>query len=135
MKKPFFGLTKPKLTYSGIDDIGQDIREIPPPEKICLLREIQKRNPRDLTISKGHEVRTGQRLRPFADMDVYLTATATGVITDVSLKTEFSDRTLISVSIESGQKDLWDPEFEKAGISAEAEDALHFFSTLRGSLT
>lgn len=130
MKKPFFGLTRPKLAYSGIDDTGPDIQEIPVPERIFFSRQIKKGE--GPTISRGQEVRTGQRLRPLEDMRVCVTATATGVIGDVSVETDYSGRTTLSMSIETEPKDRWDPEFEQAGISAQSEDVLSYLSALPG---
>lgn len=132
IKKPFFGLTKPKLSYSGIDDISHDIQDIPPSDRLFLSLTCDKQEMQNLTISTGNEVRTGQRLRPFPTLKAYLTSTATGVITDISLKTESFGRPLLSVCIEAGQRDLWDAEFEKSGIKPDSEDALSFLSGLPG---
>jgi len=130
MKKPFFGLTRPKLAYSGIDDLGPDVQEIPVPERIVFSRQFKQGGEQGLTLSRGQEVRTGQRLRPLNDMGVCLTATASGVIGDVSIETDYSGRTAFSMSIQTEAKDRWDPEFEQAEISAESEDVLSYLSAL-----
>jgi len=132
MKKPFFGLTKPKMTYSGIDDTGQNIQEIPPPNRIVLSSEAATGLPPDVSLSTGQEVRTGQRLRPLSGAGGYLTATATGVISDVSATTEGEERTRVSVSIDKGPKEVWDPEFENGRLSPESENVLSYFSLLPG---
>jgi electron transport complex protein RnfC len=132
MKKPFFGLAKPKLSYSGIDDVGQDIQEIPTPDRLFLSLRCGKRDAHDLMISTGSEIRTGQRLRPFPGRDVYLTATATGVIRDISFETGYFGRSFISVSIEAKQRDNWDPEFEQTEMKPDSENVLSFFPGLPG---
>ena len=132
IKKPFFGLGKPKLSYSRIDDVAHDIQDIPPSDKLFLSLTCDKQDMQNLAISTGNEVRTGQRLRPFPTLETYLTSGATGVITDISLKTESFGPPLLSVCIEAGQRDLWDAEFEKRGIKPDSEDAPSFLSGLPG---
>jgi Na+-translocating ferredoxin:NAD+ oxidoreductase subunit C len=132
IKKPFFGLTGPKLQYATIDDIGQDIREIPLPGTVYLSATIDESHSRSLAIKRGEAVRTGQRLRLFTHADVVLTATATGVISDIRFETGASDRTAISICIETREKDVWDPEFEMAEITADAPEALTFLCALPG---
>ena len=132
IKKPFFGLTGPRLSYAGMKDVGLDIREIPLPGRIRISAKIEGHTPPGLAIKKGEKVRTGQRLRLFGDTDAYMTATATGVISDVSIDPEGSGGTVVSVCIETGDRDFWDPEFEKAGITADAPEALSFLSGLPG---
>jgi len=132
MKKPFFGLTKPKLTYTGIDDIGHDIQEIPPSDRLFLSLNCTKEDMQDLTVSIGNEVKTGQKLRPFSGMEACLTAPATGVITDISFETGYFDQSFVSFSIQAGERDNWDAEFEQTGMKPESENVLSFFSGLPG---
>jgi Na+-translocating ferredoxin:NAD+ oxidoreductase subunit C len=132
IKKPFFGLMKPRLTYSGVDDIGHDIQEIPPPDRLFLSLECKKEDMQDLTVSIGTEVRTGQRVRPFSTLDVYLTSPATGVISDITFETGAFDQSHLLFSIQAGQRDNWDAEFEQAGMTPDAENVLSFFSALPG---
>jgi electron transport complex protein RnfC len=132
MKKPFFGLTKPKLSYSGIDDIGHDIQEIPPSDRLFLSLKCKKQGMQDLAVSTGNEVRTGQRLMPFSGMEAYLTSPATGVITDVSFGTGYLDQSFVSFSVQAGQRDNWDAEFEQTGMKPDSENVLSFFSGLPG---
>jgi len=132
MKKPFFGLTKPKLTYTGIDDIGQDIQTIPPSDRLFLSLNCTKQDMQDLKLSIGSEVKTGQKLRPFSGMEACLTAPATGVITGISFETGYFDQSFVSFSIQAGERDNWDAEFEQAGIKPESENVLSFFSGLPG---
>jgi len=132
IKKPFFGLGKPKLSYSGIEDSGHDIQEIPPSDRLFLSLTCDRRDMQDLAISTGNEVRTGQRLRPFPTLEAYLTATATGGITGIALETGYFGKPFLSISIDAGQKDLWDIEFEESGIKPDSENALSFLSGLPG---
>ena len=132
MKKPFFGLTKPKLTYSGIEDIGHDIQEIPPSGRLFLSLNCEQQDMQDLAFSTGHEVRTGQRVRPFSGREAYLTSPATGIITDISFETGHFDRSFVSLSIQAGQKDNWDAEFEQADMKPDSENVLSFLSGLPG---
>ncbi|MBL7224654.1 MAG: 4Fe-4S dicluster domain-containing protein [Desulfobacteraceae bacterium] len=133
IKKPFFGLGKPKLKYSGIKNIeGKDVKEIPPSTRITLMHKSPSGEPGDLALSIGDEVRTGQKLNLRETGEEYLTSTATGTITDISHTTGYAGQSFISVSIEARSKDQWDDEFEKTGKNAAPENALPFLSCLPG---
>lgn len=115
IKKPFFGLGKPKLRYSGIKDLeGKDVKEIPPSTRITLMHKSPNGELDDLALSIGDEVRTGQKLNLRETGEEYLTSTATGTIIDISHTTGYAAQSFTSVSIEAKSKDLWDDKFEKA---------------------
>jgi len=133
IKKPFFGLGKPKLKYSGIENIeGKDVKEIPPSTMITLMHKTPDSELDDLALSIGDEVKTGQKLNLRKTGEEYLTSTATGIITDISHTTGYAGQSFTSVSIEVGSKDLWDDEFEKTEKDAAPENALPFLSCLPG---
>lgn len=133
MKKPFFGLGKPKIQYSGVKNIeGGDVKEIPPSTRITLMHRSPSSELGNLAISTGDEVKTGQKLNLRETGEAYLTSTATGTITDISHTTEYTGQTFTSVSIEAKSKDLWDDEFEKTGKDTAPENVLPFLSCLPG---
>ncbi len=133
IKKPFFGLGKPKLKYSGIENIeGKDVKEIPPSTMITLMHKSPNGELGDLALSIGDEVKTGQKLNLRKTGEEYLTSTATGTITDISHASGYAGQSFISISIEAKSKDLWDGEFEKAGKNGSPENVLPFLSCLPG---
>jgi len=133
IKKPFFGLGKPKLKYSGINNIeGKDVKEIPPSTRITLMHKSPNGELGDLALSTGDEVKTGQKLNLRKTGEEYLTSTATGIITDISYTTGYAGQSFISVSIEAKSKDLWDNEFEKTGKNGSPENILPVLSCLPG---
>jgi len=133
IKKPFFGFGKPKLKYSGVRNIeGEDLKEIPPSTRITLMHKSPDSELGDFALSIGDEVKTGQKLNLRKTGEEYLTSTATGTITDISLTTGYAGQSFISVSIEAKSKDLWDGEFEKAGKNGSPENILPVFSCLPG---
>jgi len=129
IKKPFFGLGKPKLKYSGVRNIeGKDLKEIPPPNRITLMHKSPIDELGDLALSTGDEVKTGQRLNLRKTGEECLTSTATGTIIDISLTTGYAGQSFISVSIEAKSKDLWDNEFEKTEKDAALKTPFPFSS-------
>ena len=134
IKKPFFGFGKPKLKYSEIKNIeGKDVKEIPPSTMITLMHKAPGGELDDLALSIGDEVKTGQKLNLRKTGEEYLTSTATGIITDISLTTGYAGQSFISVSIEAKPKDLWDDEFEKTEKDTAPENTLPFLSCLPGT--
>ena len=132
IKKPFFGLGKPKLKYTGIEDIEHDIQEIPLSDRVTLLLKSTEGDLDDLVLSTGAKVRTGERLKLTASNNRYLTSTATGTITDISQTKGYSGQLFISVSIDAEKKDLWDDGFQNKGKEPTPETALSFFLSLPG---
>lgn len=133
LKKPFFGLRKPRLKYSGIKNIeGKDLKEIPLSTRITLMHKSPGGEPGDLALSIGDEVRTGQKLNLRKTGKEYLTSTATGTITDISHTTGYAGQPFVSVSIEARSTDQWDDEFEKTGKDVAPENTLTFLSCLPG---
>ena len=133
IKKPFFGLGKPKLTYSGVRDIeGEDLKEILPSPRITLMHKSPNGDLGDLSLSIGDEVNTGQKLNLSENGGEFLTSTATGTITDISHTTGYAGQSFVSVAIEAKSKDLWDDELEKAGKNESPENVLPFLSYIPG---
>jgi len=131
IKKPFFGLGKPKLKYSGVSDIeGEGLKEIPLSTKITLMVKSDELD--DLVLSAGDDVKTGQKLNLRETGGEFLTSTATGTITDISHTTGYAGQSFISVSIEAQARDLWGNAFETKEKDSSPEDLLPLLSFLPG---
>ena len=63
VRRPFFGLGKPKLKYPAVNkDKPDTIKEIPLPQKVTLFMKHSNLKPDDLILKIGDNVRTGQNL-------------------------------------------------------------------------
>lgn len=134
IKKPFFGLGKPKLKYSVIEKQGQDsIKEIPLPDKVTLFLRDADIKKDDLVSKVGDKVKTGQKLMLIKESKAYLISTVTGTITAISDYTDYLDKIYPTISIDVAQENQQDDEFNKTGKTPTAENALEFLNCLPGN--
>ncbi len=133
IKKPFFGLARPRLKYPVVAAGEQDaVTEIPLPQKVTLFLKNPDVLGHDLIIKAGDKVRTGQKLRPREGGNGYLISTATGTISGISQDTGYLGKTYTAISIDTDEKDQWDDEFNEVGKMPTRQSAVEFFGCLPG---
>ncbi|HDZ90402.1 MAG: 4Fe-4S dicluster domain-containing protein [Deltaproteobacteria bacterium] len=133
IKKPFFGLGKPKLRYAGISDLdGKQIRDLPLPARITLLHRSAGGPQDDPIVYPGEEVRTGQKLALYETGEEYLFSTATGTISGIADAQGYAGQSFLSITIDLKPKDRWDTELEKGVKDTSLEKLLPFISHLPG---
>ncbi|MFZ5563681.1 MAG: electron transport complex protein RnfC, partial [Thermodesulfobacteriota bacterium] len=74
IKKPFFGLAKPRLAYDALDP-AMTAQEIPAPAAITLLVDAPFEKQSSLAVKAGDAVAKGQAVSPVAGSTEYATAT------------------------------------------------------------
>ena len=133
IKRPFFGLARPRLKYPVVVNREQDpIKEIPLPQKVTLFLSPHVKID-DLILRAGDKSITGQKLKLTGDGKDYLISTVTGTITGISEYTGYLGQACQAVSIEAAGDDQWDDEFNERGKTASPENALEFFNYLPGN--
>jgi len=133
VKKPFFALGPPKVKYPVLP--GHDVyalTEIPLPKRALFLVEKSGNNGSDLLIKEGDKVRTGQRVVLSEDGGEMLFSTVSGTVREVSQRTGYLGRTLLSISVDVSGEDRWDGEFDRAGRTADVLNATRFLASLPG---
>ncbi len=135
IKKPFFGFSKPKLDYAGIEGLGQGgVKDIPLPKRAVLFVEAPHPTGIDLSFQVGDEIKTGQNLKVSPFSKTTFTSTVTGAITDISKKTGYLGKTFLSVSIDVSETDQWDDAFSPAVQTSEPGKAGPYLNGLPGIL-
>ena len=133
IKKPFFGLRKPKLKYPVEDTIKLDsINEIPLPLRVTLLSDNNERSD-DVDLKVGDKVKTGQLLGLSEKDGDYLISTVTGTISEISQYTGYFGKTCASISINAETEDQWDEEFIKAVKAPASKNCVKFLRRLPGA--
>ena len=133
IKRPFFGLAKPKLKYPVVENHGQDpIKEMPLPRKAVFFLKHSGVRSDDLILKVGDKVRTGQKLRLAEESKGYLISTVTGIITGISEHTGYLGQTYPAISIDAAGEDQWDDEFKGSDKTPNHENALEFLNCLPG---
>jgi len=134
IRRPFFGLTKPKLKYPVIEKPEQGaVKELPLPKKATLMIHQADVSSDDLMIKVGDTVRTGQRLRLTEENHGYVISTVTGTVSGISEYRGYLGKTCPTVMIDAVEDDQWDDEFKKKGVEPVSENALEFQGCLPGA--
>ncbi|MBN2061490.1 MAG: 4Fe-4S dicluster domain-containing protein [Deltaproteobacteria bacterium] len=133
LKKPFFGLCKPRLRYSIIDEYEKESAiEVPLPEKMSLLVKKPPSINHDLAIKPGDLIRTGQKVQVTADSECFLISTATGIIDSISDYTGYLGQRHFIISINADAEERLDEEFTRIAGSGFLPDASEFIQSLPG---
>ncbi|MDZ7699834.1 MAG: hypothetical protein U5R49_23890 [Deltaproteobacteria bacterium] len=127
IKRPFFGFTRPKLTYADIALFAQtEVRDIPLPKKVTLLLHDNRIHPGDLGLRQDTEVKTGAAVPFSGGKKGNLTTTATGTVDAVFEDSTYTDHRSICVTIDVDEPDRWDTGFTDAAESPSAQVAREF---------
>lgn len=133
IKRPVFGLGSPNLRYPTVKGYEKEaVKEIPLPDKVVLFLECPHISIDDLSLKKGDEVRTGERIGLAAESEEYLVSTVTGTIEGVSEYTGYLGRKYAAISIQTAPEDKWDDEFRTVCKVDAGEDVTEFLPWLPG---
>lgn len=110
IKRPFFGLGKPRLRYNLTPDRVEDL---PVPAAVTLLLRDPGNGGRASALKVGDQVKTGQRLTAYKESRDYVIASVTGRISAIAPYVDGYGRKHRAVTIEASGKDDWDDEFKK----------------------
>mgnify|MGYP005840179991 FL=1 len=131
IKRPFFAITKPKLTCARIWALPKETSvEIPPPKTAVFLVKGPLPKADELMVRVGDRVRTGQKVLPAKDRAEGFISTVTGRVSGVSFCTGTMGRPYTSVSVDADDQDQWDDSFD---LQAE-EPSLSTLVDLLGDL-
>jgi electron transport complex protein RnfC len=133
IKRPFFGLQKPKLISLISESQNQEhIIEIPLPKRVTLFVNDVHDIHDDLMIKIGDQVKTGQKLKLDEGDKTYAISSVTGTVAGISQQKGYLGQVFTAISIDTAQEDLWDEEFKAAGQKPNSESATKFLDCLPG---
>lgn len=133
MKKPFFGLVKPRLAYEALDS-AMAAQEIPAPAAITLLVDAPFEKKSSLSIKAGDGVKRGQALFPLAGSAQYATAALGGTISSIDAYTGNFGRRYTAVSVKVDPGAAADTGFKDAGKEISLKTADRFLRCVPGGL-
>jgi electron transport complex protein RnfC len=80
MKRSFFSLTQPTLTYDPIESDPKEPELIPMPSNLVLLLNEPIDSTRNALIKKGDSVERGEKITLYEDSSAYVISPVTGTI-------------------------------------------------------
>jgi len=131
IKRSFFSLAKPRLTYPVSKPDRSEVVEIPLPVKASVLVDAPSAGANGLPIRQGDPVKTGQRIGFPGDGNSVI-APVTGVVSQISTVTGYLGRKLTSITFDVAKDDVWDDAYRASGDMAPAERISGFLRSLPG---
>lgn len=136
IKKPFFGLSKPRLWYPSIQDHVMDsVKEIPVPGMVTFLVDQSLPNGNDLSLNVKDSVCTGQMIELTESGEGAFVSTVTGTVSEISDFTGYLSRKYTSIKIETAETDQWIEENEESVEYLSALPGNNDFAVLTNSGT
>jgi electron transport complex protein RnfC len=126
IKRSFFGVVKPVLTYNVVPDVVQDL---PVPKKVVLLLK-DSPNGGINGLKVGDGIKTGQVLSKSSDSDNRVVSSVTGTISAMAPHLGVFGQTYTAITIDASGKDDWDDEFKN---EPNLDTARRFFASLPGA--
>lgn len=132
IKRSFFSLARPKLTYPLLNPDQHEGVEIPLPAKAHVFLSRASAGSNGLPIRQGDKVKTGQRIALGEDGGEYFIAPVTGVVVGISSVKGYLGRDLTSITFEVAKDDVWDEAYKASSEMPPMERIGQFLGSLPG---
>lgn len=133
IKKPFFGIIKPKIEYERLGSVSAP-REIPAPRQLTFFVEAPYERTDSLRVLAGQAVQENEKLLPYDGEEAYLVAAAGGKVADVFSHTGNFGEKFTGISIAVDEKAGRDEAFAAAAQTPSLENAAEFLKYIPGGL-
>ena len=137
IKRSFFALTKPRMTYQAIELTPPEPEKIPTPKQATLLLN-EPYDPfgqkKSVQLKKGDPVKTGQKLSLYEDSDVYAISSVTGTISAISSFFGDFGRSYAAISIDVAENEETDEQFSALVKEPTLETVKNWLAFIPGNL-
>ena len=134
IKRSFFNLSKPRLTYDLLDTSLQSAEEIAVPGSLTLLLPERINSAKKALIGPGDVVKKGQKLKLYDDSTPYVLSPVTGKIKEFdSYSDDFGDTaTYVTIKRDTPAKD--DDQWAQADMEETLGFAADYLGQIPGAL-
>ena len=137
IKRSFFALTKPRMTYQAIGLTPTEPKKISTPKQATLFLD-EPYTPFDqkksVQIKKGDPVKTGQKLSLYEDSNAYVISSVTGTISAVSPFLGDFGRSYTAISIDVAENEEIDEQFSALVKEPTLETVKNWLAFIPGNL-
>jgi electron transport complex protein RnfC len=133
MKKPFFGLSKPRVLYPPSQEVFPAPRSITPPSQVTLLIEGALSSVDTDVLKKGAAVKTGQKIQLSKTAAAYTISSATGTVTELSPYEGDFGKTFVAVTVDVEKTEQFDESFAALAGEPTLETAQAFLQAVPGA--
>ncbi len=137
IKRSFFALTKPRMTYQAIELTPPEPKKIPTPKQAMLLLNEpydsfgQKKSAQ---LKKGDPVKTGQKLTLYENSDAYVVSSVTGTVSAVSPFFGDFGRSYAAISVDVAENEEMDEQFSAFVKEPTLETVKNWLAFIPGNL-
>jgi electron transport complex protein RnfC len=125
IKRPFFGLSKPKLGYPSIQGhVTDSVKEIPVPGTATFFIDQSLPYGNGISLNVKERVCTGQKVELSESSKDAFISTVTGTVSEISDFTGYLGKKYTSIKVETDEKDQW---------IEENQDSIEYLSILPGN--
>jgi electron transport complex protein RnfC len=137
IKRSFFALTKPRLTYQSIELTIPEPKKISTPKQATLFLD-EPYNPfgqkKSVQLKNGDPVKTGQKLSLYEDSDAYVISSVTGTISAVSPFLGDFGRSYTAILIDVAENEEIDEQFSALVKEPTLETVRNWLAFIPGNL-
>ena len=133
IKRSFFNLTPPKLTYDLIESDPKEPESIPIPSDLILLLNEAFDDEKEILIKKGAEVAKGEKISLYADSTEYVVSPVSGTISTIEASSDNYGNPSSYIIINNDQSQTADTTAMTYDLKEEARSADEFLRTLPGA--
>lgn len=133
MKKPFFGLSTPRVIYPPSQDVFPIPKSIPTPGRVTLLIDGEMATVDKEVLKKGDAVKTGQKVMLSRQAGGYAISSITGTVSDISVFEGDFGKTFVAVSISAAKTEQFDDQFGASTAEPSLQAALDFLQAVPGN--
>lgn len=132
MKKPFFGLSKPRVVYPPSLKTFPTPTSITTPGRVTLLIKGALTCVDPDVLKKGDSVKTGQKILLSKSTAGYAIASVTGKISDISLFVGDFGKEYVAVTIDAAGTEAFDDAFGAVAATPNLQGAIDFLMGVPG---
>jgi Na+-translocating ferredoxin:NAD+ oxidoreductase subunit C len=133
IKRPFFGLAKPKIEYD-LSGAGSAPTEVAFPARATFLAEVPYENTEALQINVGDAVKAGQKIVPQAGSSAYAVSAVGGTVSEITSYIGNFGRKYTAITIDADAGAETDGGFKDVGSQPSLAVVKDYLQSIPGGL-
>ena len=133
MLKTSFFAKKPRFEYETAGNVPAEAESVPVPDKATFFLKRSLDGKTALSLKIGDRVKTGQKISPFPEADVYAISSVTGSVTSISPYAGDYGQSYTAVTVVADDKDDFDGGFADIVNDGGIEAAKGYLAAVPGA--
>lgn len=134
IKRSFFALSKPRLTYDLLDTSLQSAEEVAVPGSLTLLLPEATNSAKKALIGPGDSVKKGQKLKLYDDSSSYVLSPVAGTIKEFDSYTDDAGNPATYIVVKSDPSVIGDDQWTQTDLEQTLDFAADYLGQIPGAL-